>query len=168
MKRKMIIVLSSLVILSMLAGGVIAVLTIDRTITQTATISAVGDVRIYSDETCTTEMTTYDWGAYVANETKSVDIYIKAVNGNIDQYELTSSATGFVASLDSIWLSGATLEESNFWFQFKDEGVSWIHSQSKSLNVGEVLHLTMELTAGYNPSPETFNFGATITATEVV
>jgi len=72
-----------------LMGSVIAVLYVQRSVTHTASIKAVGDIKVYSDLACTVELTSYAWNEGY-NEYKDKPFYIKNLGNTVVNLEWDS------------------------------------------------------------------------------
>ncbi len=77
------ILLVAVAVLS-LTTSAFAYLWITRSMDFSFTLAKNGDIQLYSDAECTTVFSSYDWGEFTDEETKSLTVYVKNI-GNIAQ-----------------------------------------------------------------------------------
>lgn len=77
------IFLSALILSTAIVGY--AAILVNRPFSNTVTLSALGDIKLYSDPACTVPLSSITWGSYIADQSKDVTVYIKNT-GNVNCY----------------------------------------------------------------------------------
>jgi hypothetical protein len=145
-KNKVVATLVLIALCSCVVVGVYAAAQYQALITGTGKIVSVS-IGIYSDQACTTPLSTIDWGTLSPGQTKTVTCYIKSTS-TIDS--TLSMATGsWSPSSASSYIT-----------------CSWNHAGYK-ISSGEVVSATVTLTVSQSITGiSAFSFTITVTATE--
>ncbi len=78
-KNKVVTTLVLIALCSCVAVGVYAAVQYQISITGTGKIVSLS-IEIYSDQACTTKLSTIDWGSFTPGQTKTVTCYLKSTS----------------------------------------------------------------------------------------
>ena len=145
-KNKVVTTLVLIALCSYVVVGVYAAVQYQISITGTGKIVSLS-IEIYSDQACTTKLSTIDWGSFTPGQTKTVTCYLKS--------------TSTIDSSLSIATSGWSPSSASSYITF-----SWNRAGYK-ITSGEVVSATLTLTVSQSITGiSSFSFTITVTATE--
>jgi len=144
-KQAVMAVLFSALMLSV-AVGAYALASFQTTISGTGKIVQL-NIGVYSDQACTTSLSSIDWGSLTPGQTKTVTCYIKSTS-TVDS-TLSMSVGGWSPSSASSYI-----------------GLLW-NRAGYTIKSGEVVSATFTLTVSQSITDvSAFSFTITVTATE--
>jgi len=145
-KNKVVTTLVLIALCSCVVVGVYAAVQYQISITGTGKIVSLS-IEIYSDQACTTKLSTIDWGIFTPGQTKTVTCYLKS----------TSTIDSTLSMSTGSWSPSSASSYITF---------SWNRAGYK-ITPGEVVSATLTLTVSSSITGiSAFSFTITITATE--